>query len=72
MDIEILEEKSLGKKSSLVKVERVSKNYYDNENIKYFTQAEYHKLFSYANKFYKLVYLMFFETGGRVEEVRSL
>ena len=72
INIEIFEEKKVGKKSSLVRVEKISKSYYDNENIKYFTKAEYMSLFNHANKFYKLVYLMFFETGGRVEEIRGI
>ena len=73
IEIEIYEEKTVGKKSktSLLTKSR-SKSYYDNEDIKYFNKSEYTLLIDKANKFYKYVYLLFFETGSRVEEAREI
>jgi radical SAM protein with 4Fe4S-binding SPASM domain len=52
IEIEIYEEKTVGKKNktSLLTKSR-SKSYYDNEDIKYFNKSEYTLLIDKANKF---------------------
>ncbi len=73
MEIEIIEEEKLSKrKKQAVEVKPVSKSYYDTENISYFTNDEYSTLIDNADRFYKLLYLLLFEIGARVEEVRGV
>ena len=70
MEIEVFEEKRIGrKKNELV---QVNESEYKNEEVKYFSREEYISLLDSANGFYKMVYLLFFETGARVEEARSI
>jgi integrase/recombinase XerC len=50
-----------------------SKNYYAEDNIKYFTVQELDNLLSHVkNNFYKMVYLLLYETASRFSEIRYL
>lgn len=49
------------------------KNYYTDENIKYFTVDELDKLLSIIkNNFYKMIFLLLYETASRFSEIRYL
>ena len=48
------------------------KNYYENEQIHYFYFKEYDEILYKASKFYKLIYLLLFETAARVSEARAI
>ena len=68
MNIEVFEERKISKKKTeLAEVEK-SKSYYDSEEIKYFTDEEFKNLINTANDFYKLAYLLLFETATRISE----
>ncbi len=73
IDVEIIEVKPVTKNSKkAIAVKPVTQSYYDKENIKYFNKEEYTLLVSNSNKYYQLLYLLLFETGGRVEELRQV
>jgi integrase len=49
------------------------KNYYDNNNVKYLTIDNIIKLIENTkNEYHKFIYMLMFETGGRINEVREL
>ena len=51
----------------------ISKNWYAGEDIKYFTVEELNKLMgNVKNCFYKMIYLILYETGSRFSEIRYL
>ena len=48
-------------------------NYYENEEIKYFTIEELDRLIgNVKNKYYKMIFLMLYETASRFSEIRYL
>ena len=52
---------------------RSKKSYFDNENIKFFTVSEFNRLIDYTdNQFYKMAFLLLYETGARIEEARCI
>lgn len=54
-------------------VSKPKKNYYSEDNIKYFTVQELDNLLSSVkNNFYKMVYLLLYETASRFSEIRYL
>jgi len=62
-----------GKKTELVRTDLKTNNYYENESIVFFTTAQIKTLIDGIEKpFHKLVVLLLYETGARVEEVRAL
>lgn len=70
MEIEVFEEKKIGrKKTELI---QINESDYKNEEVKYFSREEYTQLLDSVDGFYKMVYLLLFETGARVEEARSI
>jgi integrase len=63
--IEKLKSKDLQKKKK--------NNYYENEEIKYFTIEELDKLMNnIKNKYYKMIFLMLYETASRFSEIKEL
>lgn len=51
----------------------MSKNYYKEENIQFFKVEELNELISNTNpNFYKMIFLLIYETGARIEEARAL
>ena len=62
-----------GKKTELVKTDLKTNNYYENDNIVFFTASQIKTLTDCIdNPFHKLVILLLYETGARIEEARSL
>ena len=62
-----------GKKTELVKTDLKTNNYYENDNIVFFTASQIKTLTDgIDNPFHKLVILLLYETGARIEEARSL
>ena len=60
-------------KAKLVKTELKSKSYYESDNIVFFSVEQLKTLLSgIGNDFHKLVVLLLYETGARVEEARNL
>ena len=60
-------------KAKLVKTELKGKSYYDADNIVFYSVEQFKTLLSgIGNDFHKLVVLLLYETGARVEEVREL
>ena len=63
----------LSKKSTEIAPIRAKKNYYDDVDIKYFTIAEMVKLvIATQDPFIKMLFLLLYETAGRVNEVRNI
>lgn len=49
------------------------KSYFDNEDIKFFTVAEFKRLIDGTdNQFYKMAIMLLYETGARIEEARNI
>lgn len=70
-DVEVYQVAPYSKKDKLIKVDK--KNYFKDVDIKYFTVPELQKLLNGAkNQYHRLIYTLLYETGGRIEEVRSL
>ena len=62
-----------GKKTELVKTDLKTNNYYENDNIVFFTASQIKTLTDgIDNPFHKLVILLLYETGARIEEARTL
>ena len=62
-----------GKKTELVKTDLKTNNYYENDNIVFFTASQIKTLTDgIDNPFHKLVILLLYETGARIEEARIL
>ncbi|MHB1702821.1 MAG: tyrosine-type recombinase/integrase [bacterium] len=62
-----------GKRTSLVKTDLKTNNYYENDNIVFFTSLQIKMLINgISNPFHKLAILLLYETGARIEEVRTL
>ena len=60
-------------KAKLVKTELKSKSYYESDNIVFYSVEQLKTLLSGINNdFHKLVALLLYETGARVEEARNL
>ncbi len=60
-------------KTKLIKTELKSKSYYENDNIVFYTTEQLKTLLnSITNDFHKLIILLLYETGARVEEAREL
>ena len=52
---------------------RSKKSYFDNEDIKFFTVAEFNRLIDgIDNLFYKMAIMLIYETGARIEEARNI
>ena len=62
-----------GKKTELVETDLKTNNYYENDNIVFFTVFQIKTLIDgIDNPFHKLVILLLYETGARIEEARTL
>ena len=62
-----------GKKTELVETYLKTNNYYENDNIVFFTALQMKTLIDGINNpFHKLVILLLYETGARIEEARAL
>ena len=62
-----------GKKTELVETDLKTNNYYENDNIVFFTASQIKTLTDgIDNPFHKLVILLLYETGARIEEARTL
>ncbi|MHB1681164.1 MAG: tyrosine-type recombinase/integrase [bacterium] len=62
-----------GKKTELVKTDLKTNNYYENDNIVFFAALQIKTLIDgIDNHFHKLVILLLYETGARIEEARNL
>lgn len=62
-----------GKKTEIVKSGLKTNNYYENDNIVFFTAMQFKILIDgIDNPFYKLIILLLYETGARIEEARAL
>ena len=49
------------------------KSYFDNEDIKFFSAAEFNRLTDGTlNQFYKMAIMLLYETGARIEESRNI
>ena len=49
------------------------KSYFDNEDIKFFSAAEFNRLTDGTlNQFYKMAIMLLYETGARIEEARNI
>ena len=60
-------------KTKLVKTDLKANNYYENDNIVFFSIEQLKALLDGINNdFHKLAVLLMYETGGRVEEIREL
>lgn len=60
-------------KSNGLRKEKKNNNYYENEEIKYFTIDELDRLMgNVKNKYYKMIFLMLYETASRFSEIRYL
>ncbi|MHB8281229.1 MAG: tyrosine-type recombinase/integrase [bacterium] len=71
--IKYQEIKPYRKKLDDIEPVRSKKSYFDNENIKFFTETEFKKLVSGSeNQFTALVFLLLYETGARVQEARYI
>lgn len=63
----------LSKKATDITPIRAKKNYYDDADIKYFTRQEIKSLINgTAEPFNKMLFLLLYETAGRVNEVRNV
>ncbi len=63
----------LSKKTTEISPVRAKKNYYDDVDIKYFTLPEMASLVNNAtDPFIKMLFLLLYETAGRVNEVRNI
>ncbi len=62
-----------GKKTELVETDLKTNNYYENDNIVFFTTQQIKTLLDgIDNHFHKLAILLLYETGARIEEARAL
>lgn len=62
-----------GKKTELVKTDLKTDNYYENDNIVFFTSLQIKTLINgISNPFHRLAILLLYETGARIEETRTL
>ena len=62
-----------GKKTELIETDLKTNNYYENDNIVFFTASQIKTLTDgIDNPFHKLVILLLYETGARIEEARTL
>ena len=62
-----------GGKTKLVRTELKGNNYYENDNIVFYSAEQLKALLEgTANDFHKLAILIMYETGARVEEARAL
>ncbi len=62
-----------GKKTELVETDLKTNNYYENDNIVFFTTHQMKTLLDgIDNPFHKLAILLLYETGARIEEARAL
>ncbi len=62
-----------GGKTKLVRTELKGNNYYENDNIVFYSAEQLKALLEgTANEFHKLAILIMYETGARVEEARAL
>lgn len=62
-----------GKKTELVVTDLKTNNYYENDNIVFFTTQQMKTLLDgIDNPFHKLAILLLYETGARIEEARTL
>ncbi len=62
-----------GKKTELIETDLKTNNYYENDNIVFFTAMQIKTLTDgIDNPFHKLVILLLYETGARIEEARTL
>jgi len=62
-----------GKKTELIQTDFKTNNYYENDNIVFFTTAQIKTLIDgIDNTFHKLSILLLYETGARIEEARAL
>ena len=62
-----------GGKTKLVRTELKGNNYYENDNIVFYSAEQLKALLEgTANEFHKLAILIMYETGVRVEEARAL
>ncbi|MHB1664392.1 MAG: tyrosine-type recombinase/integrase [bacterium] len=62
-----------GKKTELVKTDLKTNNYYENDNIVFYTSNQIKTLiYGIDNPFHKLAVLLLYETGARIEEIRAL
>ena len=62
-----------GGKTKLVRTELKGNNYYENDNIVFYSTEQLKALLEgTANDFHKLAILIMYETGARVEEARAL
>jgi site-specific recombinase XerD len=60
-------------KTKLIKTDLKSNNYYENDNIVFYSSEQLEKLKNgITNEFHRLVLLLLYETGARVEEVRDI
>ena len=72
-EIVIVNEIVKGGKTKLVKTELAGKNYYDNDNIVFYSVEHLKRLIDgITNEFHKLAVLLLYETAARIEEVRAL
>lgn len=62
-----------GNKTELVKTDLSTNNYYENNNIVFFTTYQIRTLIDgIDNQFHRLAILLLYETGTRIEEARAL
>jgi len=62
-----------GKKTELIQTDLKTNNYYENDNIVFFTTFQIKTLIDgIDNPFHKLAVLLLYETGARIEEARVL
>ena len=62
-----------GKKTELIETDLKTNNYYENDNIVFFTTQQIKALLDgIDNPFHKLAILLLYETGARIEEARAL
>ncbi|RZV39162.1 MAG: site-specific integrase [Candidatus Acidulodesulfobacterium acidiphilum] len=62
-----------GKKTEFIETDLKTNNYYENDNIVFFTASQIKTLTDgIDNPFHKLVILLLYETGARIEEARTL
>ncbi|MHB1645892.1 MAG: tyrosine-type recombinase/integrase [bacterium] len=72
-EVIIYSEIKKGKKTELVKTDLKANNYYENDNIVFYTSNQIKTLIDgIDNPFHKLAVLLLYETGARIEEIRAL